>query len=490
MAGPSAIEASPEEVIVDPTIAQETTPLLGNKPDDSHHDAEAPAPESDVTPSTPPPNTRSVIGIISVLLIGVFVSQADTTLVMATFAQISSEFGDLDSGSWLLSSYMLAACITQPIYGKISDIFGRKVILQTSYAIFVIGTAASGFSRNMTQMILGRVIQGAGGAGMVSMVSVLLTDLVPLQEVAQYRSYVNIFSTVGRSCGGLVGGYLTQVIGWRYTFLCQCPLLLLSIVLVWWKLEEPKVNDDPEQSISTKLKRIDFLGAFFMSTTLLSFLLAFDMASDRFSWRHPLIIGLLISALLSSILFSLTETYWAKEPIFPLRLLRHYAVVTSYLILSIQTAIQVAVSTLLPSSPGQVTNTPSAHVPRPPLLPSNPKRKHRRSRRAPAPRNPRQHNRRPASRRVDKAHRALQATHHSIQYLRHALFHPPDNLLARKNQCSAIPAHFPRRFRDRNGAFCCVCWINGGRGEAGYRDCGVRVVSEFEYWGCGRGVGG
>lgn len=97
-----------------------------------------------------------------------------------------------------------------------SDIFGRKSVLQVSYVTFALGTLASGVARDMTQMVLGRVVQGAGGAGMVSMVSILLTDLVPLKEVAVYRSYVNIFTTVGRSCGGLIGGYLAQAVGWRW----------------------------------------------------------------------------------------------------------------------------------------------------------------------------------------------------------------------------------------------------------------------------------
>lgn len=89
-------------------------------------------------------------------------------------------------------------------------------MLQLSYITFAIGTLGSGLAGDMTQMIVARVVQGAGGAGMVSMVSILLTDLVPLQEVAVYRSYVNIFSTVGRSCGGLIGGYFAQWVGWRW----------------------------------------------------------------------------------------------------------------------------------------------------------------------------------------------------------------------------------------------------------------------------------
>lgn len=148
--------------------------------------------------------------------LGVFVSQADTSLVLATYGKISSEFDDLERGPWLLSSYMLAMCVSQPLFGKLSDIFGRKKCLQGAYLLFAIGTAGSGLGRSLSQVIFARAIQGAGGAGMVCMVSVLLTDLLPMHEVAVYRSYVNVVQTVGRSCGGAVGGVLASTIGWRW----------------------------------------------------------------------------------------------------------------------------------------------------------------------------------------------------------------------------------------------------------------------------------
>jgi MFS family permease len=227
-------EDSDVQVAFQDTTEQETTPLLDAESNDleTQQSPSGSGSQHDEQPA------RSIFGIISVLLIGVFVSQADTTLVFATYAHITSEFirmgnGSWIDGSWIVTSFGLATCATQPMYGRLSQIFGRKPILQMSYLLFLTGTAIAGLAQNMVQMIFGRVIQGAGSAGMVSMVSILLTgmtflswnfqhpltfwpDLVPLHEVAAYRSYVNVFSTVGRSCGGLIGGYLTQTIGWRW----------------------------------------------------------------------------------------------------------------------------------------------------------------------------------------------------------------------------------------------------------------------------------
>lgn len=150
------------------------------------------------------------------LLVGVFISQTDQSLVIATYGRVASEFNELDNGSWLLSAFVLAQCVAQPLYGKLSDIFGRKSCLQASYILFALGTAGSGLGRTMGQIIAARAIQGAGGAGMLSMVSIIITDLVPVQEVASLRSYVNVLQTTGRSCGGVVGGFLTETLGWRW----------------------------------------------------------------------------------------------------------------------------------------------------------------------------------------------------------------------------------------------------------------------------------
>lgn len=162
------------------------------------------------------PKATGVYTTLSVLLLGVFVSQIDQSFVLATYGAVSSEFNDLGSGPWLISAYILAQCVAQPLYGKLSDIYGRKICLQASYVLFAIGTAGSGLGMSMGQVIAFRAVQGAGGAGMGSMVSIIIADLVPLREVATYWSYVNILQTTGRSAGGFLGGLLTQTLGWRW----------------------------------------------------------------------------------------------------------------------------------------------------------------------------------------------------------------------------------------------------------------------------------
>jgi hypothetical protein len=158
-------------------------------------------------------------------------------------------------------------------------------------------------------------------------------------------------------------------------FIGQCPLLLLSIVLVWWRLEEPYQNIEVKQSIWTKLKRIDFVGAFFMSAAILACITAFDLGSKK---ANTTVLGSLIAiGVTAGVFFVLTEKFWAKEPIFPLELLGKDAVVTSYTIIFIQTGIQVAVSVTISPLLLACTNlSSSAHVPSTIILPGHRQCKH------------------------------------------------------------------------------------------------------------------
>ncbi len=334
-----------------------------------------------------PSMNLSVAAVLSVLLIGVFVSQADTSLVLATYGAISSEFDDLEDASWLLSSYLLAMCVGHALYGKLSDIFGRKAMLQVAYLLFAVGSFLCGVGQTMNQIVAARVIQGVGGAGMVVLVSILITDLVPLRDVASYRSYVNIVQTVGRSCGGAVGGFLAQTIGWRWAFLGQAPLTVLAMILVAWKLDVKPArkqhlnghSHSEPQTLYQKMKRIDVAGAVLLTTNVLSLLLILDMGGTKVPWTSPLLPGLGALGILAAVGFVWVERSRAQEPIFPLHLLSQYEVVTTYLTLFFQMASQTAVSAffsplccLLSVIPR--TNRRLAHAFHPSLLPSHTER--------------------------------------------------------------------------------------------------------------------
>ncbi|RFU32551.1 hypothetical protein B7463_g3771, partial [Scytalidium lignicola] len=290
--------------------------------------------------------TKSVFGIISV-----FMSNADGTLVLATYGTVSSEFGAFDSASWLTTSYSLAAAALQPLAGKLSDIYGRKGIIIISYTLFTIGALVTGTAQSMWQIIAGRILGGFGAAGMTVLVSVLITDLVPLIQVAAWRSYVNIVATTGRSIGGPLGGFLADTVGWRWSFIAQGPVMLVAIALVALKLpNETSTKGSPIQikGQPSKLRRIDFVGAFLVALTISSLLGALSLGGQNLPWSHPIVIGLGVSSIILGGIFVTYEVKYALEPVFPPLLLLRRDVATSYAVAALQGAAQLGMMFSVP----------------------------------------------------------------------------------------------------------------------------------------------
>ncbi|KAK6339679.1 hypothetical protein TWF718_009075 [Orbilia javanica] len=293
---------------------------------------------------------RTPAQIIAVLLLGVFIANGDGSFVLATNGVISSEFGRLDDASWLVTSYMLTMCALQPLYGKLSDIYGRKAMVLTSYAFFGLGCLYSGVARSLTGVIVGRAVSGIGGAGMNVLVSILITDLVPQRDVAAWRAYVNIAATTGRSLGGPVGGYLTDTVGWRWSFGGQAPLVGVAGILVALRLNNttPTSENGAPETQKSKLARIDFLGSFLLATTIVGFLLVLDLGGQRLPWTSSYIIGISIASIVFLVAFAFVEIYVASEPIFPLHLLTKNNIATSYGSLAFSTVSQIGIMYTVP----------------------------------------------------------------------------------------------------------------------------------------------
>ncbi|KAI9148090.1 MFS general substrate transporter [Paramyrothecium foliicola] len=361
-------------------LSSETSPLLAQSGDTTYPQtgssslrSRSPGSEAARQPNgedylDPETVSASVVGTLAVLLIGVFVANADTSLVLATYGQISSEFNALQHASWLMTSYVLAMCGTQiivsimkiaasglsnsyPQYGKLSNIFGCKIVLLTAYAIFGLGCFICGVATSMELIIFGRLVSGIGGAGMHSVVSFLIVHLVPARQVAKYRSYVNIMQTIGRSCGGPLGGYLAQTLGWRWSFLVQCPAVFFAFTLVAIKLSEPEeasLTEGEYNKPMAKLKRIDFLGTILLVAFIVAILLALNLGGTSYPWGSAPIIGLFASSVVLALLFAYVELRVAKEPIYPLYLFGIRDVILSYLIIAVQSFAQTMLMFTIP----------------------------------------------------------------------------------------------------------------------------------------------
>ena len=276
-------------------------------------------------------------------------------MVIAIYNTISSDFGRFQDAMWILASYHLGLGPAQPLYGKLSDIFGHRAMLTFAYTLFGIGCLLCGRGKDLPQFAAGRVIAGMGGAGMRSLVSSLIVHLVPLRDVAQCRSWMYVMVTFGRSIGAPLGGVMTDTIGWRASFTYQAPLAVLALALIWWKLPNDFEHNGTARAdgslkankgFVSKFRRIDFPGAILLVTSIVAFLLVLNFASKKLTVTDPLIIGLFVLWLATSLLFLLVEAKYADEPIFPLRLLVHRDVLTSYLIIGLMITGQMCVSRL------------------------------------------------------------------------------------------------------------------------------------------------
>ena len=298
--------------------------------------------------------TTAIVGSILVLYFGVWIASVDTTMVITIYNTISSDLGQFQDAMWVVTAYQLGLAPAQPLYGKLSDIFGHKAMFTIAYTLFGIGCIFCGLGSTLFQFAAGRVVAGVGGAGMRSLVSSLIVHLVPLRDVAIWRSGMYVAATTGRSIGAPLGGILTDSIGWRGSFMYQAPFVLLALVLVWWKLpaefehniiaRENTISKSHRQETMSKLRRIDFLGAFLLATSIVAFLLVLNFASKKLTISDPSVLGFILLWIFSSLLFLLVEAKYVSEPIFPLRLLLERDVLTAYLIIGLLIAGHMSVS--------------------------------------------------------------------------------------------------------------------------------------------------
>ncbi|KAF8891479.1 member of the major facilitator superfamily [Gymnopilus junonius] len=272
-------------------MADETSPLIqsgenGPTQDYSGRDTEQAAEDVD----TP----KSYLAFVIPMAVGIFLCAMDQTIVVSSYASIGSELNQLQNTSWIATSYLLTVTSFQPLYGKLSDIFGRKSCLLFAYIIFSIGCLLCGVARNMTELVIGRVIAGIGGGGMQTVVSIIMSDVVPLRSRGTWQGVLNIVYASGNSA---------DTIGWRWSFLLQVPVTMVAIVAVHFSLHLPKHEAG---DLKAKLKRVDFGGALALVFTVFFLLFALDRGGN-IAWHDKYTISSLVAFSASFLIFAFIE---------------------------------------------------------------------------------------------------------------------------------------------------------------------------------------
>lgn len=212
------------------------------------------------------------------------------------------------------------------VYGKLSDIFGRKACLLFAYLVFGLGSTLCGFARTMGELIAARAFAGIGGSGMTVCTSILLSDVVGLRDRGTWQGYVNIVYAMGSAAGAPLGGLLADSVGWRWAFVAQGPMCLLAIIAVSFALHLPKSDSSHWKE---KVLKIDFLGALVLIVAVTGFLVGLDRGSNV-SWNDRFTIaGLCCTPLF--VVFLLVEGYVASHPFAPFRIILNKSLFACYL---------------------------------------------------------------------------------------------------------------------------------------------------------------
>lgn len=246
------------------------------------------------------------------LMSGVLLAALDQTIVATALPTIVGDLGGLAHLSWVVTAYLLASTTSTPLYGKISDLYGRKTVFQAAIVIFLVGSALSGLAQSMGQLIAFRAVQGLGAGGLMALAIAIIGDVVSPRERGRYQGYIGAVFAVASVAGPLLGGFLVDHLSWRWAFYVNLPVGVGALLVTSVALDLPFRRTGHS---------VDYLGAALLVAGVTCVLLVTVWGGDRYGWDSPTILGLAGTGALLLGAFAVQEQR-ASEPVLPPRLFR------------------------------------------------------------------------------------------------------------------------------------------------------------------------
>ncbi|WP_090708937.1 MDR family MFS transporter [Mycetocola miduiensis] len=258
---------------------------------------------------------RQVLEALSGLLLGMFVSILAGTVVATSLPVIISDLGgDQSAYTWVVTSTLLATTVSTPLWGKFADLFDRKLLIQLALGLFVVGSAAAGFSQDTNTLIFFRVLQGLGGGGLAALSQIIMADIISPRDRGKYAGLFGAVMAVGTVGGPLLGGLVTDAFGWRWNFFIALPIAIVAIFLLQSTLHLPK---HPKRVV-----RIDYLGAILIAGGVSLLLIWVSLAGKQFEWLSVPSVVMVVASVLLLVAAVFVELK-SPEPIIPLGMFRN-----------------------------------------------------------------------------------------------------------------------------------------------------------------------
>lgn len=262
---------------------------------------------------------RARLAIVAAVMLGLFLSALDQTVVGTALPTIVTDLGGNNLYVWVVTSYLLTSTITVPVYGKLSDIFGRKLMLMIGIGLFLVGSALSGLSQNMAELILFRGLQGLGAGALFPIALAVIGDLFTPRERGKYQGFFGAVFGVAFLVGPFLGGWITDNISWHWVFYVNLPIGLIALAVIATQL--------PNHRREGATPSIDYLGALVFALAVVPILIGLTekgltgSGGAAYSWFAPQVGGLILVGLVLALVFLYIETR-VPEPILPLDLFR------------------------------------------------------------------------------------------------------------------------------------------------------------------------